>query len=314
MKQQEPLVSVIVLTYNHEKYIRQALDSILMQETDFPVEILVGDDASTDGTPEILREYARGHPGVVRIFLRSENMGPTRNAYDLLMQAQGEYLAFCEGDDFWLDRDKLQTQVEFLTENPEFVGCAHPCRIVDEGGQSKQEQKLSWVKEKRRFTLRDFQGIYLPGQTATIVKRNLFRDSSGDYSFLYHLNRNISDRTSTLFYLTKGDFGHIPRTMSAYRRASKAGLTNQMYANNPDCLRDELEYTQRLERLADTLTPCRGIFTPYYRRLYASAVWHFFRRPSAENRAMVVRTSEHIGPGVLHPLAFVRGAAARLFH
>ena len=101
MSNQGILVSVIVLTYNHEKYIRQALDSILMQRVDFQYEILVGDDASTDSTQEILKEYDRNYPGKSRLFLRESNLGPTKNSYELLVSAKRDYPATCEGADYW---------------------------------------------------------------------------------------------------------------------------------------------------------------------------------------------------------------------
>ena len=109
----EVMVSVIVLTYNHEKYICQALDSILMQKTNFTYEILVGDDASTDRTPNILQDYQLNYPNIFRLFLRKTNQGPTGNAYPLFFEARGKYIATCEGDDFWCTAEKLQKQVDF---------------------------------------------------------------------------------------------------------------------------------------------------------------------------------------------------------
>ena len=234
MTENEVLVSVIVLTYNHEKYICQALDSILMQKVNFKFEILIGDDASTDGTSNIVRQYQEKYPNIIKAYLREDNLGAARNAYELLMVSTGKYLAFCEGDDYWTDPDKLSRQVCFLEENPHFIGCSHRCEIVDGNGMKKEDQRLSWVRERECFTLEDFRGIYLPGQTATIVKCNLFRSKEEDYSFLYEINPNISDRTTTLLYLSKGPFGFIPKTMSAYRRVENTGITNQMFDNNPN--------------------------------------------------------------------------------
>lgn len=306
------MVSVIVLTFNHETYVAQALDSIMMQKVNFEYEILIGDDASTDKTPEILKEYQKRYPDFIRLWIRNRNLGAARNAYELLMLAQGYYLAFCEGDDFWLSDDKLQTQVDFLESHPEYIGCSHRCRIVDEHGVEKKNQRLAWVKEKKKFTLNDFRGIYLPGQTATIVKRNIFKDSEQDFSFLYRINRNISDRTSSLLYLSKGQFGFIPRVMSAYRQAETAGLTNRIYANNLNHLQHELEFTEQLEHLAAVLMPKKKVFDPYYRRLYAESIYKFIRKPSAWNKELIVRAAAHIGCGIIHPLAFVMGVVQRL--
>ena len=306
------MVSVIVLTYNHERYIAQALESILNQKTDFAVEILVGDDVSTDGTREILRRYQVRFPEQIRLFERAENLGATRNAYELLYEARGEYLAFCEGDDYWTAEDKLARQVQFLQEHPTFIGCSHRCELVDELGRKKENQKLSWVKERKVFTLADFKGLYLPGQTATIVKRNIFRNSAEDYRFLYQANSGISDRTTTLLYLTKGPFGFLPETMSAYRQVENAGMTNRLYKNNPERLRHELEYTQKLEEIAATLTEQRDIFRDYYCQLYATAVYRWVRHPDGNGKQLIFETAKHIGRGPIHPAAFVRGLAQKL--
>ncbi len=120
-------VSVIVATYFHEKYIAQALDSILMQETTFRYEIIVGDDASGDRMPEIVREYAEKHPDIIVPVLRKENIGANKNGDDLSRRAKGRYLANLEGDDYWIDLDKLQKQWEFLENNKEYI-VAYPAR------------------------------------------------------------------------------------------------------------------------------------------------------------------------------------------
>ncbi len=111
-------VSVIILVYNHEMYLEQALDSVLMQKTDCNLEVLVGEDASPDGSADILRRYEDAYPGFFTVFYRSENMGGTKNAYDLLSRAKGRYIAFLEGDDFWTDEWKIQKQADFLEHYP----------------------------------------------------------------------------------------------------------------------------------------------------------------------------------------------------
>ena len=192
------MVSVIVVTCNQKQYIRQALDSILMQETTFPYEILIGDDASTDGTSEIVEEYAQRHPSLIRAFIREKNLGPTKNVYDLLAQARGKYIANCEGDDYWINCKKLQLQVDFLEKNPIYSACTHNCRIVDETGAALPDQKLNWVSSKTVFTRKDFKGIYLPGQPATWVHRNFLSDHNHNFSIIYQANRFVGDRTVTL--------------------------------------------------------------------------------------------------------------------
>ena len=113
-------VTVQVLTYFHENYVAQCLDSILAQETELRYEVLVGDDASGDRTPEIIREYAARYPDIIFPTLREENVGANQNGTDLIEHARGKYIAVLEGDDFWLDPHKLQKQWEFLEAHPEY--------------------------------------------------------------------------------------------------------------------------------------------------------------------------------------------------
>lgn len=126
-----PIVSVIVQTYQHAPFIRQCLDGILMQETDFPIELIVGEDESTDGTREICMEYAERYPDIIWLFLRSRKdviyingMATGRyNFMENLKAARGKYIALCEGDDYWTDSRKLQKQVDFMEANPGVVLC-----------------------------------------------------------------------------------------------------------------------------------------------------------------------------------------------
>ena len=115
-----PLVSIDCITYNHCKYIRDALEGFLMQRTNFPVEILIHDDASTDGTAEIIKEYEKQYPWLIKPVYQTENQYSKHNGTISKIQygsALGKYIAFCEGDDYWTDPYKLQKQVDFLESN-----------------------------------------------------------------------------------------------------------------------------------------------------------------------------------------------------
>ncbi len=148
-EEEAPVVSILCLTYNHEKYIRDCLEGFLMQETTFQVEILVHDDASTDATPSILEDYYRRYPHVFRNVLQSENQY-SRNIMpsDILAPlARGRYIARCEGDDFWTDPHKLQIQVDFLDSHPDYVVSGHASYAADEKGNLLPTKRL---KKKNR--------------------------------------------------------------------------------------------------------------------------------------------------------------------
>ena len=129
-------VSVLCAAYNHEKYIRQCLDSILSQKTDFRIEVLVHDDASTDHTAEIIREYQEKYPDIVipvfqKVNQYSRNIHVSRTF--LLPKARGEYIAICEGDDYWIDDSKLQLQADLMDKHPEIDMCTHGAIKVKNG-------------------------------------------------------------------------------------------------------------------------------------------------------------------------------------
>ena len=122
-----PLVSISCITYNHAPYIRQCLDGMLMQKTSFAFEILIHDDASTDGTDTIIKEYADKYPNIIKPIFETENQYQSGKPIGTLVwnlpRAKGKYIALCEGDDYWIDENKLQMQVDFLEKNPEYGMC-----------------------------------------------------------------------------------------------------------------------------------------------------------------------------------------------
>ncbi len=129
----EIIVSICCATYNHQKYIRDAIESFLMQKTTFPFEILIHDDASTDGTADIIREYEVKYPDIIKPIYQTENQysrGINPYLAFVYPRAQGKYIALCEGDDYWIDPLKLQKQVDFLEVNPDCSLCFHASKSI----------------------------------------------------------------------------------------------------------------------------------------------------------------------------------------
>ena len=120
-----PLLSVCLITYKHELYIRQAIESILMQKIDFSWEIIIADDCSPDGTAQIVQEYQMQYPELIRLIKRESNVGPGENFVELLGSAKGKYIAYLEGDDYWTDDKKLQKQFALMESTPEYSMCYH---------------------------------------------------------------------------------------------------------------------------------------------------------------------------------------------
>lgn len=141
-------MSIVSISYNQEEYIREALDGFAAQRTEFPVEVIIADDASTDATPRIIGEYAARYPQLFRPILRQTNIGVHANFKDVLSAARGEYLALCEGDDYWTDPLKLSKQVKYLDRHPETTVCFHPVRVIYEDGAKDSEfPPLSWRRD-----------------------------------------------------------------------------------------------------------------------------------------------------------------------
>ncbi len=246
-----PLVSVLIIMYNQERFAGRAMNGMFAQRTDFPVEIIVGDDASCDGTPALLVALADRHRhSDITLILREYNIGASANLYDLCRRAKGKYIALLEGDDYWIDPDKLQKQFVFLEGHSEYIACAHDVLIVDESERSLPDAKLSWLSRRREFSFKDFKGLYLPGQTSTLMFRNIFLKPQSDYTVLYRAHRLISDRVLVLILASMGKIYRLPETLSCYRKVLNVGAenaTSSVFINSTDSKRVEYTLTAVLE-------------------------------------------------------------------
>jgi glycosyltransferase involved in cell wall biosynthesis len=211
-----PLVSVWIITYNQEKYLSKAIDSALRQKTDFPFEIVIGEDCSTDKTREVCLRYQREHPDKVRLVLHPQNMGLVRNFWVTLQACQGQYVAQLEGDDLWTDALKLQKQVDLLKSRPECSFSYHLFDHVDGDGnllgQSKEPRNTEDLPPDCD-TRMVIDAKWSPVQTLTLMfRRNAFTEMP---EWVYTLP--IFD-WPLHFYLTRAGKGvFVNENMAAYR-------------------------------------------------------------------------------------------------
>jgi glycosyltransferase involved in cell wall biosynthesis len=204
-----PLLSVVVIAYNQEKYIAQTLESICTQVVDFKIEVIVGDDGSTDDTRRIIKEYVKRYPNILRPVFRKKNLGPWANFVDAFKSAQGKYIALCEGDDFWTDSTKLQKQVDLLEKNPDAAICFHKATVVYENGD-KPDMTYPDVNDPNWYTHRElFFTNYIP--TASVVYRRI------DYTGIAS-NVMPGDWYLHLYHAKHGRVVLIDETMSVYRK------------------------------------------------------------------------------------------------
>lgn len=172
---EKPIVSICCISYNHERFIEDALHGFLMQETEFSFEIVIVDDASTDHTQNIIRNYEKRYPKIIRAIYQEENQYSKglEPANFYIQHLRGKYVAHCEGDDYWTDRFKLKKQVGFLEKNPDYVACYHNVRVVD---KEKRELSISLnnypYKDEHTVPFQDVEQLVIPGQTASLLYRN----------------------------------------------------------------------------------------------------------------------------------------------
>jgi glycosyltransferase involved in cell wall biosynthesis len=227
-----PLVSVAIVAYQHVPYIGECLDSILMQKTDFPYEIIIGEDGSTDGTREICKEYAEKHQDKIRLFLRDrsishckqENTSLGFNGIFTRMSSRGKYTAICDGDDYWIDANKLKKQTSFLESNRHCSACFHNAFIVDE----------SLVNFVSCFNIPANEDIFTTKclfehpwfiPTASIVYRTALLPTKYPEWYVRAYNRDLA----ILFMLSKeGSLGLVKGYLSVYRRNSINSLSLQL--------------------------------------------------------------------------------------
>jgi glycosyltransferase involved in cell wall biosynthesis len=235
----EPLVSVCVLTYNHVNYIKECLDGILIQKTDFPVEILLGEDESSDGTRKICLEYVEKHPDKIRLFLhhRENNIkinGNPTGRFNLLynfFKAKGKYIAICEGDDYWTDPLKLQKQVDFMEENEECSLCYHPAETTYEDNSRKDTIfKPTGIIKPKKFNLSEFiKSDGLGITTASMVFRFDIIKNLPDWL----LEAPYGDASLKLLCGYNGLFGYIgAKPMSLHRRAVPGSWSSDLHSKD----------------------------------------------------------------------------------
>ena len=230
------MLSIYVATYNHEKYIGMALDSILMQKTKHKFEVLVGEDCSTDKTREVLQQYERKYPGFFTIFYRDHNMHSEKpnNAGDLKRRCRGKYIIALEGDDYWTDENKIEQQIDFLENHPEYIGAAHNCVVVDENSNPNGEEYPECKDEE--YTLKHFISEIMPGQLTTLMYRNYRRDNMMDSS-IFDKKITPGDRVSIFALTVNGRIYCQQKVMSAYRHITGHGTSfsaNYKYSFDKD--------------------------------------------------------------------------------
>lgn len=224
-------VSILCLTFNHEEYIKDALDSFLMQKTNFKYEILIHDDASTDNTPKIIQQYADKYSDIIKPIFQNENKyskGISVNSVYQYPRVMGEYVAMCEGDDYWTDPLKLQKQVDVLDQNLKCNICAHKTVAVD----AKSKEIIKYIAPYDSNQIISVNEVILGGggfvaTNSLMVRKCIVKNESKFRKFL------PLDYTTQIQGSLAGGMLYLSDCMAAYRLSAKGSWTVTM-KNNVD--------------------------------------------------------------------------------
>ncbi|PRY82465.1 glycosyltransferase family 2 protein [Alkalibacterium olivapovliticus] len=226
-------VSISVTTYNQEKYIEQTLESLLMQIANFDFEILINDDASSDKSQDIIRQYEEKYPAIIKPIYQRENQysqGKEVHYTFNYTRAQGKYIAYCDGDDYWTDPLKLQKQFDFMESHSHVSACVHAGKAVNEKGTrilwtQRADQKNTYLNTGKVISS---QGMFASN---SLFMRNYF---TGDYKVpdWFH-EAKITDYPLYLILSTKGDLYYMDDIMCSFRVASNGSFT-QVVLNDPN--------------------------------------------------------------------------------
>jgi len=225
MREDCPVVSVCIITYNHEHFIADCIEGVLMQQVDFPYEIVIGEDISTDGTREVCKTYAAKYPGIIRLLERDENLGMKKNWVETIRACQGRYVALCEGDDYWIDPNKLQKQVDLMEQHKDYVLSFTNTDVTIEVEEtaSNAGRGLEKVQENRVYTGVEILEKWLIPTPSVLFRRNAltkpyFELAVNEY-FIY------ADIVLYLFLSDRGYLYGMTDTTVMYRR-HEGGVMN----------------------------------------------------------------------------------------
>jgi glycosyltransferase involved in cell wall biosynthesis len=290
-----PAMSVLLVTYNHAKYVAQALDSILMQRTDFDFEIVAVDDCSNDSTLSILREYENQH-AQLRVLPAETNLGISRNYQRGFAACRGEYIAVLEGDDYWISPRKLQAMSAFLNRNPRCSFCFHRIIRYNQHPESVVVYPAHWTVEQILTANELASGNFIGGLSTCVYRREVVAALKPE---LWELD--IREWFFNIVVAEHGPIGYLPHIFSVYRAHSEGIWSlKSLSATLPELLRlidcyDEFlgfRFTKELQTFRQTITPglAKGSQTPGRVRIWIAywrvRIWIASRLPVRVKRIL----------------------------
>lgn len=238
----KPLVSVCMITYNHEKYIAEAIEGVLMQAVDFPVEFIIADDCSTDKTPELISKTLEKNNDSISIksFRHESNKGLMGNFLWILEECKGKYVAFCEGDDIWGDPDKLKKQVHFLENHQNYVATFHQAEIINESGEKIGRRLFPFTEDTSFSTEKILRGQLVPLFTAMFVNQKVLSAHKDDV-----LDLKTGDILLFSLLSQYGEICYLNSILPSFYRIHQNGVWSQK-----SVLEQKMEILLCLEKLS----------------------------------------------------------------
>ncbi len=231
----EPLVSIKMITYNHAPFIAQAIEGVLQQKTDFPFELVIGEDRSTDGTREIVFEYQKKYPNIIRVITSDQNVGMQKNGFRTMKSCQGKYIAFCEGDDYWQHPGKLQKQVYYMQSHPEcgLVYSSYDVYYVNSKKRIKdyiQHRKWDMPENPDMSAILEGKGGMWVGilTCTTMIRRTLLEQVIESDPYLHKNDRFL--RGDTQLWAEIANLSHvhyIPESLATYNQSEESATRSK---------------------------------------------------------------------------------------
>ncbi|MBL8850077.1 MAG: glycosyltransferase [Planctomycetaceae bacterium] len=282
-----PRVSVLLVTYNHAPYIAQAVESVLAQQGHGGLELVIGEDCSTDHTRAILQQFADRNPDRIRLLVRQLNLGLSENLRSAWRECRGDYIAMLEGDDYWTDPLKLHKQVAALDAHPGWTMCFHRIQVTNEAGQPPflEPQEDNFPVET---TLADILRRNFIGNVSTVYRRGVVPEVPDDLQRVVH-----QDWPLHVLHAQRGTIGYLPDSMGVWRHHA-----GSMWSSKPEAVR-----WQWIFEFYDLVEDLLGA---EHRPAVRSARLEAVRKLCADRDRALMSRDYRYGAALLQPLRAIR--------
>lgn len=259
----KPLISICCITYNHENVLHVALDSFLMQITDFPFEIVIGEDCSVDATLEVIKNYQLKYPNIIKLVTSDVNVGIQENSYRAMHACIGEYIALCDGDDYWLDDEKLQTQINVMKKNPNYSMSFHPTSLH----LVNDEIKKSVYSYKNFYSLNEIieSDFHLVPTNSIVFKQDILKKLNKTL----FLKSPVNDVWIRIIASMPSGAACINKEMSAYRV--------QISGSWSESMKNSEKFISFIEKMIHSVAEYDNYFSNKYEESFFKYKQRFYR-------------------------------------